>query len=130
MLIYSIDRYLEWNNSFNSVFSSDYIYHNTQRSSQGCCYIVYAKPPYCNAHVFHSFWEYSQKIIVVRNLSARNIFLYLLLWLYLILFNTTARLYSTKPWTQVLHRFQSCSRRVHALRWWESLAVVPTGNKI
>ena len=34
-----------------------------------------------------------------------------------------------KPWTQVLRRIKSCSRRVGDSRWWESLTVVLTGNK-
>ena len=32
--------------------------------------------------------------------------------------------------TQVLRRFKSCSRRVGDSRWWGSLTVVQTGNKI
>ena len=34
-----------------------------------------------------------------------------------------------KAWTQVLHRFKSCSRRVGDSRWWGSLTMVPAGNK-
>ena len=34
-----------------------------------------------------------------------------------------------KTWTLVLRRFKSCSRRVGDSRWWESLTVVPAGNK-
>ena len=34
-----------------------------------------------------------------------------------------------KVWTQVLRGFKSCLRRVRDLRWWESLTVVPAGNK-
>ena len=32
-------------------------------------------------------------------------------------------------WTQVLHRFKSCSRCVGDLQWWRSLTVVPAENK-
>ena len=34
-----------------------------------------------------------------------------------------------KAWTQVLHRFKSCSRHVGDSRWWGSLTMVPAGNK-
>ena len=34
-----------------------------------------------------------------------------------------------KVWTQILRRFKPCSRRVGDLRWWESLTIVPAGNK-
>ena len=34
-----------------------------------------------------------------------------------------------KPWTQVLRRFKSCSRRVGDSRWWGSLTMAPAGNK-
>ena len=34
-----------------------------------------------------------------------------------------------KAWTQVLHRFKSCLRRVGDSRWWGSLTTVPAGNK-
>ena len=34
-----------------------------------------------------------------------------------------------KAWTQVLHRFKSCSRHVRDSRWWGSLTMVPAGNK-
>ena len=34
-----------------------------------------------------------------------------------------------KSWTQVLPRLNSCLRLVGDLRWWESLRVVPAGNK-
>ena len=36
---------------------------------------------------------------------------------------------SNKAWTQVLHRFKSCSWRVGDSRWWGSLTMVPAGNK-
>ena len=32
-------------------------------------------------------------------------------------------------WTQILRRCKPCSRRVGDLRWWESLTMVPAGNK-
>ena len=34
-----------------------------------------------------------------------------------------------KAWTQVRRKFKSCSRRVGDSRWWESLTMVPAGNK-
>ena len=34
-----------------------------------------------------------------------------------------------KVWTQILRRLKPCSRRVRDLRWWESLTMVPAGNK-
>ena len=34
-----------------------------------------------------------------------------------------------KAWTQVLHRFKSCSQHVRDLQWWWSLTVVLAGNK-
>ena len=34
-----------------------------------------------------------------------------------------------KDWTHVLHRYKSCSWRVGDSRWWDSLTVVPVGNK-
>ena len=34
-----------------------------------------------------------------------------------------------KFWTQVLHRFKSCSRCVGDSQWWGSLTMVPAGNK-
>ena len=34
-----------------------------------------------------------------------------------------------KAWTQVLRRFKCCSRCVRDSRWWESLIMVPVGNK-
>ena len=34
-----------------------------------------------------------------------------------------------KAWTHALRRFKSCSRRVGDLSWWESLTMIPTGNK-
>ena len=34
-----------------------------------------------------------------------------------------------KAWTQVLHRFKSCSWCVGDSRWWRSLTMVLTGNK-
>ena len=38
---------------------------------------------------------------------------------------TTTQLHSTKP----ERRFKPCSRRVGVSRWWESLTMVPAGNK-
>ena len=34
-----------------------------------------------------------------------------------------------KVWTQALCRFKSCSQHVGDSRWWESLIMVPPGNK-
>ena len=34
-----------------------------------------------------------------------------------------------KAWTQVLHKFKSCSLRVGDSQWWRSLIMVPAGNK-
>ena len=34
-----------------------------------------------------------------------------------------------KAWTQVLHRFKSCSQYVRASWWWASLTIVLVGNK-
>ena len=34
-----------------------------------------------------------------------------------------------KTWTQALRRLKSCSRLVGDSQWWESLTVVPAGNK-
>ena len=34
-----------------------------------------------------------------------------------------------QAWTHILRRFKPCSQRVWDLRWWESLTMVPTGNK-
>ena len=35
----------------------------------------------------------------------------------------------SKVWTQILRRFKTCLRWVGGLRWWESLTMVPAGNK-
>ena len=35
----------------------------------------------------------------------------------------------TKAWTKVPHRLKYCWRRLGDLRWWESLTMVPAGNK-
>ena len=35
-----------------------------------------------------------------------------------------------KAWTQLLRRFKTCSQCAGNLRWWESLAIVPAGNKV
>ena len=34
-----------------------------------------------------------------------------------------------KAWSQVRHRFKSCSWRVGDSRWWRSLTMAPAGNK-
>ena len=34
-----------------------------------------------------------------------------------------------KAWTDILCRLKSCSRHARDFRWWESLTVVPAGNK-
>ena len=34
-----------------------------------------------------------------------------------------------KTWTQVLHRFKSCSQHVGDSQWWRSLTMVPAVNK-
>ena len=35
-----------------------------------------------------------------------------------------------KVWTQILHRIKHCSRSLWDLRWWDSLTMVPAGNKV
>ena len=52
------------------------------------------------------------------------------LWRYGAVVITTAQLHSTKPWTQVLCKFQSCSWHVRDSQWWGSLTIVLAGNKV
>ena len=62
-----------------------------------------------------------------------DIYIYIYIYIYIMALWCSGYHYCTtslnEAWTQVLHRFKSCSQRVKDSQWWRSLRIIQARNK-